>query len=103
MQKWEGRVLEVGSNVFTAELDPFDHTGPTVIADFDNYLLSEQIGTVQAGDLFYLTVRTILDRGRPTRTSSLRPRRLGKWTADELRAIDARIERHLQFLEDYAD
>jgi hypothetical protein len=103
MQKWEGRVLEVDDNTFSAELDPFDHTGPAVIADFDIELLSEQIGVVQAGDLFYLTVCTILDRGRPVRTSVLRPRRLGKWTADELRAIAARTDRRLQFLDGYVD
>jgi hypothetical protein len=103
MQKWEGRVLEVDDKIFTAELDPCDHNGIPVIADFDLYLLSEQIGEVQVGDLFYLTVRTVLDRGRPVRTSILRPRLLGKWTADELKKIDSRTERLTRFLDDYAE
>ena len=103
MQKWEGRVLEVDNRTFTAELDPCDHNGTPVIADFDLYLLSAQIGEVQVGDLFYLTVRTIWDRGRPARTSILRPRLLGKWTADELKNIDSRTERLVQFLADYAE
>lgn len=39
MRKWEGRVIEIGDDLLTAELVPLDHDGPILRADFDIDLL----------------------------------------------------------------
>lgn len=81
MQKWEGRILEVDTEYFSADLAPFEG-GEQVIADFPRELLPDE--EINAGDVIYVTVRTIAARGGPTRTSAVRLRRLGTWTEAEV-------------------
>lgn len=94
LRKWDGRVIEVDAPYFTAELVPTDGTSPTVIAEFDlDQLSPSDAEQVAPGTLFYLTVRTVSDRGHRERTSSVRLRRLGKWTDQDTATVAAGVER----------
>ena len=93
MEKWEGRVLEVNDDYFTAELIPFDD-GAEVIADFSTELLSED-DDIQPGDVVYVTVRTVAGIRGPNRTSAVRMRRLGRWTEAEVAGQRKRARRRL--------
>jgi hypothetical protein len=88
MQKWDGRILEVDEEYFSAELVSYEEVGEAVIADFPRELLPDE--PVFAGDVIYVTVRTVADRGGPRRTSAVRLRRLGTWTEAEI-AVNARL------------
>ncbi|MEU4193153.1 hypothetical protein AB0E69_14735 [Kribbella sp. NPDC026611] len=90
MQKWEGRVISVEGEYFTAELTPLGDTGgPVVHADFNISKVAPE--TVEAGDVVYVTVRTVKPaRGLTDTTSAIRLRRLGVWTEDELENIQQR-------------
>jgi hypothetical protein len=105
MHKWSGRIVEIDGDILTAELTPVDHNGPAVLADFQlSDLDADEDEEVQVGDLFYLAVRTIRDRGRRrTRTSTLLLRRLGRWSADELNASAAEAASALRALKDNVD
>jgi hypothetical protein len=90
MEKWEGRVISVDDEFFTAELTPItDPQDPVVQADFSRELIDE---TIEAGDVVYVTVRTVTDeRGHwPTRTAVVRRRRLGRWSAADVERIAER-------------
>ncbi|SHM59147.1 hypothetical protein [Cryptosporangium aurantiacum] len=94
LAKWNGRVLEVGDQFFIAELTPIDDEEPTVTAEFDLDLLdAADSDALSPGTLFYLTVRTVSDRGRRERTSSIRVRRFGRWTEAEASAVKNDAER----------
>ncbi|WP_270889981.1 hypothetical protein [Pedococcus sp. 5OH_020] len=105
MQRWEGQVLGVEVDYFTAELVPLDHEGPTVHADFDRSLVAESDRELLApGAPFYCNVRTVIgDGGQPIRTSTLAMRRLGIWSQQVLdEALRAARER-AQALERFSD
>jgi len=89
LRKWEGRVVTVEDDLITAEMTPLDDVGPTVYADFDVELMDEDgFAPVASGDVVYLTVRTVRDRGgRKTTTTTWRRRRMGVWTQDELEGV----------------
>lgn len=90
LSKWDGIVISIEDGLFTAELTPMDRLGPTVVSEFDVELLSaDEITDLRVGSLFYLTVRTVSDRRLRSRTSSLRLRRLGVWSKQELDALSA--------------
>lgn len=93
MEKWEGRVVEIDSDFFTAELIPLGSGSAVAFADFDLDVLTpgDQKG-LAVGDTLYLTVRTISDRGLRTRTSSVRLRRLGAWAEEDLTRLHADAE-----------
>ncbi|MGE2836274.1 hypothetical protein [Mycobacterium sp. SMC-4] len=101
MEKWEGRVLEVDDEYFTAELIPFGD-GAVVIADFSWDLLPEE-DQVGPGDIVYVTVRTVADIGGPTRTSAVRTRRMGTWTESEITEQAMRAKERLSELAPYFD
>lgn len=90
MQKWDGRIVELSDDLFTVELRPAD--GGTVLwADFETELLGPDAARVAEGDLVYVTVRTVETPGRhPSRTASVRLRRIGQWTGDEVADIRRR-------------
>jgi hypothetical protein len=103
MKKWEGRVLEVEEKTFSAELSAVDEDWPPVVADFRINLLEVENSTVQPGDAFYLTVRRVRLASGVVTTSSLRLRRLGNWTQDDLAEIKVRAQRRAAMLEANAD
>jgi hypothetical protein len=101
MHVWSGRIQDVDGEIFTAELIPYDHYGPTVLADFSSQLLDAD-EPVQVGDQFYLKVRTIRDRGRRvSQTSNLLLRRLGEWSQEELDRATHEAASELRSMEDF--
>lgn len=105
MHKWSGRIVNLDEGIFTAELTPLDHEGPAVLADFELADLdADDPESVTAGDLFYLSVRTVRDRGRRvTRTSNLLLRRLGSWSLEDLRASAEEAQADFSAVEDYVE
>lgn len=104
MQKWEGRVLCFDDETFTAELAP-THQGPTLEADFDRAVIPDSdLELLSEGAIFYMTVRTIGERGgRRTRTSSLRFRRLGAWNEQELLAMKEAASKEVASFDQFVD
>jgi hypothetical protein len=104
LDKWEGKVLEVEGNVFTAELYPLDRESVPITADFDLELLGSDAYRIAPGDVFYLSVRTVKAFGlRPTRTENLRLRRLGHITPEEVQAAYAKADALMERLEQLFD
>lgn len=103
LQKWEGRITTVENDVITAELTPLDHEGPTLLADFDLDLLTPDDGAVEPGDLVYLTVRTVRGRGNSKSvTSSLRLKRMGRWSESELQRVRDRARTKWESIHQHA-
>ncbi|WP_132151903.1 hypothetical protein [Kribbella antiqua] len=103
MEKWEGRVVEVEDDYFTAEITPLSSEGSAVYADFSTELLYPEV--VVPGDVVYVTVRTV-NHGRGygvSRTSSVRLRRLGVWTTEEVEQIKARGRQRFEDVADYIE
>jgi hypothetical protein len=104
LDKWEGKVLEVEGDIFTAELFPIDREGISITADFDLELLGSDAATIVPGDVFYLSVRTVKAYGmRPARTENLRLRRLGRITPEEVQAAYAKADALMERLEQLFD
>jgi hypothetical protein len=106
LRKWQGRVLEVDGDVLTAELRPLDpaEDSATVHAYFDLDQLSPDQSEVGPGDAFYLTVRIVGEgSGLRTTTSSLRLRRLGRWSESEIEEIGDRARSRLARIQQYVD
>lgn len=83
LESWTGRIVELENDVFTAELQPSEG-GTRVLADFDKSSLAGE-PVVSVGDVIYVTVRTVVARsGHLSRTSSVRLRRVGNWTAADI-------------------
>lgn len=96
MDKWEGTVIEVDDEFFTAQLTP-DGDGTEVIADFPRDVIADD--DLRIGDVVYVTVRTVQGIGGPKRTSAVRLRRLGRWTEAEINTQKARAKARLSKLE----
>lgn len=104
LDKWEGKILSTDDDFFTAELHPIDREGIPITADFDLMLLGSDADDAVPGDVFYLLVRTVEGPGvRPTRTSSLRLRRLGRITQEEVQAVYAKADALMERLEQLFD
>ncbi len=103
LQKWKGRVVHVGDDFFTAELLPFSGDGLPLWADFDRQLLGSDTDVSQ-GDVVYVTVRTVRNRiGYPSKTSSVRLRRLGKWSQEDVDRIRDVAQQHLDDIARFID
>lgn len=104
LDKWEGKIVEIDGDTFTAELYPIDREGMPITADFDLELLGSDAATAVPGDVFYLVVRTVKAPGkRPTRTENLRLRRLGRITPEEVQAVYAKADALMERLEQLFD
>jgi len=98
--KWEGRVIEIGDEVFTAELTPLgDGDRSAIIAEFRNGVLNED-GQIQSGDLFYVTEQRVRFRGILTTQYSFRLRISGNWTFKDIQEINERSQRRWAMLQD---
>ena len=91
LHKWEERIVDLDESTFTVEMSSADGK-PSVLADFNLELLGVS-SEVRVDDVVYVTTRMVRSaRGvPPTQTVSVRRRRLGKWTAEELSAADSRV------------
>jgi hypothetical protein len=102
--KWEGKILDIGEDSFTAELYEIDREGMPITADFDLDLLGSDAADAVPGDVFYLSARTAKAPGmHPTRTATLRLRRLGPVSPEEARAVYAKADALLERLEPLFD
>jgi hypothetical protein len=101
MEKWEGRILEIDGDIFTAELTPLDNDDrTTLVSEFRTKVLEAGDQDIQPGDLFYMTARPVRIRGLLTTSYSLQIRRPGNWTAKDLREILDRTRQRLEMLKD---
>lgn len=100
-QKWEGRVLEVDGEIFSAELTPLDAEDDEVlVSEFRTKALETGEVGIQPGDLFYATARPVRIRGLLVTMYSLQRRRQGNWTARDVEEINKRIQSRLEMLRD---
>jgi len=108
LKKWTGVIQEIEAGLFTAELLPLDHEGPSLLADFDLNLLAPDDAAVGIGDVIYLTTRYVRaydrrGRGYQTATTQVRLRRLGQWSESELREIEHLAQRDAAELAEYSE
>lgn len=90
LSTWTGRVVAVEDEVFTAELIPDQNTpGIPVLADFLMTDVDSGREVLSEGDVVYVTVRNVRPHAGalPHKTTSVRLRRLGKWTAEDATEI----------------
>lgn len=100
-EKWEGRILEVDRDIFTAELTPLDGDDrATLVSEFRTKVLEAGEQGIQPGDLFYMTARPVRIRGLLTTSYSLQIRRPGNWTPKDLSEIRERARQRLEMLKD---
>jgi hypothetical protein len=103
MHKWIGSIVAVEDGILTAELFPFDHDGPSLVADFDLDLLSPDESLAAPGSVIYLTTRIIeADWGQKTATTQLRLRRPWRWSKQDLDEVLAQARRRAYRLQGHA-
>lgn len=102
LSTWTGRVVDIDDDLFTAELVPDASTGgPVVLADFGVTSVGADADGLTVGDVVYVTSRTVrAPHGGRIETSSIRLRRLGKWTESEVADIQ---DRAVQLANELAD
>jgi hypothetical protein len=101
MQKWEGRVLEVDDDIFTAELKPLQgDTSSTLTTEFRTRVLDTGDERLEPGDVFYVTVRPVRKRGLMTTEYSLHLKKPGNWTASDVAQIQERADNRFRNLMD---
>lgn len=93
LQQWTGVVVEASDAVFVTELTDRS-SGETFMGEFDLDLLGSD-KDIRVGDVVYVTARRVEDRGGPTRTTSIRRRRLGRWSEEDVRELNAAAEKEL--------
>ncbi|WP_156364395.1 hypothetical protein [Curtobacterium sp. Leaf261] len=97
LKSWTGVVRELDREFFVAELeDPSDNS--TFMAEFER----SQLGfdeDLTLGDVVYVTVRSVNSQFGPSKTTSIRMRRLGRWTQAELDSIQLAAHRKARELE----
>lgn len=88
LSTWTGRVVDIDEELFTAELAPGPNTpGAKVLADFDRSLVVAESEDLRVGDVVYVTIRRVrAPHGLVNETSSIRLRRIGKWTDSDVQA-----------------
>jgi hypothetical protein len=86
LQKWEGQVLEVYSDSFTARLTDITAKGAKEDAEFPlSQVADDDRNLLQSGAIFYWSIGRKHDStNRPSIVSELRMRRLPDWSDDEI-------------------
>lgn len=86
LQKWEGTIIEINEETFTAKLNDLTKKNPTEIAEFFIKDISEDDKLLlQTGAIFYWYVGyTKSIQGQLTRGYSIRFRRIPVWTEKEI-------------------
>lgn len=95
LQKWEGAVLDVGAETFTARLVDLTGDRPEEDVELEKVELSDfDLDLLEPGAIFYWTIgyRRQLPRGARSRESVIRFRRLPAWSHFELAAARKRAE-----------
>lgn len=88
MSKWTGRIVSVDleQRLFTAEIrsETAGTANEVLLADFTVDVLGDD-EPLEAGDLIYVTSRVVRRKGNlRTTTTSVRRRRLGRWTSEQV-------------------
>ncbi|MFE3202167.1 hypothetical protein [Embleya sp. NPDC059237] len=91
---WEGRILDLNGDTFTAELHPTSMPGRPVLADFDLTVLGDDATHAAPGDAIDVTIPTHPRDGG----GKVRLRRLGPVTSTETRAAYAEADEWLERL-----
>jgi len=100
VEKWEGKVIEVDNEIFTAELKPLgskDRATP-LTSEFRMKVFEGK--RVEPGDTFYLTAQDVRLRGLLITAYSFHIRKPGNWTVSDLDDIQARTRQRLELLKD---
>lgn len=86
LQKWEGYVLEISAENFTARLTDLTAQGAKEDAEFNiSELSQDDLSLLEQGAVFYWTIGRQTDStNRQRMVSEIRFRRLPNWTEDEL-------------------
>jgi hypothetical protein len=107
IEEWEGTVLGVGNDSFTARLvNKSDSRVPEEEGQFTMAQLSsiEDRDLVSPGSIFYFSVGYEESPSRQRRTTAfLRFRRLPAWTSTELKEIEAEADRLAEVFGSSAD
>lgn len=89
LQKWEGFVLEIGKETFTARLAPLVGDGGDQIAEIYRDEIDDQDQQLlEPGAVFYWSIGYLDKPSGRQRFSLIRLRRLPIWSATELRAAE---------------
>lgn len=86
LQKWEGTVIEIEEESFTAELNDITAKNPIEIAEILNSdVVEDDKALLKCGAIFYLEIGFSKSlQGTVTRGTHLRFRRLPAWTKKEI-------------------
>jgi hypothetical protein len=100
LERLEGHVTEADESSFITELATPGRDGNRVLqAEFPLELLSRE-DDVRPGDFVYVTIRRVRRRdGLVSTTTSVRLRRLGSWTEDEITRVLEAARREANELE----
>lgn len=100
IRSWQGTIVEVDRDIFTAELISLDSDAETskLRADFRMDALDTDDRVPVAGDLFYLIAQQVRIRDRLRTVYSLQLRRSGSWTKADVEDIRARVRQRLTTL-----
>jgi hypothetical protein len=98
--RWEGVVAEIGDGVFVAQLVPLGRDEPVLFGDIDlDQVDDDDRPLVAEGASFYLNVGYVpVGRGRRSRVSSIRFRRLPPWRFEETQVLRERARKQWQAL-----
>jgi hypothetical protein len=92
-QKWEGYVIDVGTETFLAKLIPIIGEGPQVKAEiYLEEVDEEDLGLVKPGAVFYWSIGYLQKPSGTYKASLIRFRRLPHFTNSEIES--ARAEAH---------
>jgi len=100
VEKWEGKVIDVDDQIFTAELIPLGSKGEYSPLTSEFRMKVFEGKAVGPGDTFYLTAQEMRVRGLLITAYSFHIRKPGNWTASDLRDINERTQKRLQLLID---
>lgn len=85
LQKWEGTVIQVFKESYTARLIDLTEERPDEEAEFSfDEIHDEDIPLVEPGAIFYWSIGYPVIRGQRFRASVIRFRRLPKWSEEEI-------------------
>lgn len=105
LHTWTGRVVDIDDDLFTAELTPGHQTpGSKVFADFERDLVVTEREELRIGDVVYVTVRRVrTPHGLTNETSSVRLRRIGKWSSADVEDHARRAETMFKKFSSYVE
>jgi hypothetical protein len=99
-KRWQCRIIEIDGDEFSAELEPDDHDGPTLVADLPTRWL---IGDVGEGEAFILFMERRRRLFSTVAIFTLAFPLLPRWTAAEIAKAKAEADRLYRALFELTD